>query len=145
MGSPVGAKTSTAYCPPELTHRSSDEMAFRLPEIDHATGEMRKPADAQYELLPASASFDLWAVGAILVRALAHRPLLEADDRDNLRGGREWRALAGWNAESTAALTREVGAVMRDDGVATRDELAALDLLSWLLQADPTARPAARG
>ena len=78
----------------------------------------------------------------ILVRALAHRTLLEADDRDNLRGGREWRDLAHWNAERLGALLREVDAVLREDRVEPRDALAALDLLAWLLQANPEERPA---
>ena len=62
MGTPAGTKTSTAYCPPEFTYRSSsstdDEQQIRLklPEVDHATGSVRKPANAEYELLPAGAS-----------------------------------------------------------------------------------------
>ena len=92
------------------------------------------PADA-LRLLPAHATFDLWSIGAVL-RALAHRPLLEADDRDNTRRS-PMRELAYWDAsDSTHCCAR---LPMQEDMAPATP--SPLDLLSWLLQPDSTKRP----
>ena len=38
------------------------------------------------DLLPAHPSFDFWSLGVSMYRSLTHKQLLEADDRDNIRG-----------------------------------------------------------
>jgi len=77
----------------------------------------------------------------VLYRALAHRPLLEANDRDNLRGDRELKILAYWGPESLVKAIGEVSRAMQDDRTDLAQRLFAMDLLAWMLQADPKMRP----
>ena len=55
-----------------------------------AISEVVSPSD----LLKAHPTFDIWSFAVVLYRVIAHKPLLEADDRDNLRSKRELITLA---------------------------------------------------
>ena len=58
----------------------------------------KPPPDSTYQLLAGSPSFDIWAIGVILYRALAHRPLFDSTDDDHLAGDNELRYVRrkGW-------------------------------------------------
>ena len=104
---------------------------------------MTLPEDAAYDsLLMAHPSFDLWSAGAVLCRLLSHQPLLEADDRDNVRGERKLRRLADWvPADLTHLFDDTLGAMRLDSVDDARERFAALELLCWLLQRNPASRP----
>lgn len=108
-------KCSSAYCPPEFHAADWDGLC--------------------------APSFDLWSLGCVMFRALARRPLLEADDRDNLRGSAARGIIGDWGYHSLVDVISEVSTILDEDGVQPRDRLAACDLLAWLLQAKPNARP----
>jgi len=90
IGDPIGAKgLSTAFMPPEACHVQGDEVVFRV-----------RREGAPYEVLEAHPTLDLWSFFVVLYRVVVHRPLLEADDRDNLRSKREEMTLATWGAQA---------------------------------------------
>ena len=90
IGKLIGAKAlSTAFTPPEATHLEGDEVLFRVPK-----------EGALYEVLKAHPTLDLWSFFVVLFRAIAHKPLIEMDDRDNLRSKRELTILATWGPKA---------------------------------------------
>ena len=92
--------------------------------------------------MAASPQFDLWSLGVLAFRSLARRPLFNSDDRDNMRDDDELRRLARWDARSVADAVRAVTREMREhSGVSARDQLAAAEMIAWLLQRDPAQRP----
>ena len=102
MGEPIGAKAlSTAFMPPETTHLEGGEVAFRVPK-----------EGAPYEPLLAHPTLDLWSFFVVLFRAIAHKPLIEMDDRDNLRSKREEMVLATWGLEALSAAIGDARAAL---------------------------------
>jgi len=131
IGDPVGAKDlSTAFVGPETTLIRQGAVEFR------ARGVVEEA-----ELLTAHPTFDLWSLGVILFQALAHQALLESDTRDKLVGVDECQKLASWGPMLLSTALARADRAMKADGVPPRDRLVACDLLGWLLQADPDARP----
>mmetsp|Transcript_61852 Transcript_61852/g.170262 ORF Transcript_61852/g.170262 Transcript_61852/m.170262 type:complete len:2071 (-) Transcript_61852:610-6822(-) len=165
---PIGAKTSTGYMPPETAYRKKQPTVtdrqdgdgggtdaedvyfafdadalidFKTPVENPDSFQLEKPTDAEYELVEADPTFDLWALGVILFRALSHTQLFDTTDRDNLRGGAAARALVDWNVNSVTDACDRVEAFLRKDTCRRQERLMALDLLAWLLQPKPEDRP----
>ena len=131
IGAPIGAKAlSTAFMPPEATHIQGDEVVFRVPK-----------EGASYEPLAAYPTLDLWSFMAVLFRVITHKPLLEADDRDNLRSKRELMVLATWGAKALSNALADADTALVADGVGPFERLVACDLLGWGLQEKPEDRP----
>ena len=78
IGEFAGEKASTAYLPPEMTYAD-----------DH--GLVKFKVAGSPDRCIATPAFDLWSVGVVMYRALARKPLFEADDADNLTSRREVR------------------------------------------------------
>ena len=128
IGDEIGAKAlSTAFMPPESTRVQGQEVVFRI----------RKFANA----LVAHPTLDIWSFMVVLFRAIAHKPLIEADDRDNLRSKREAMILETWGANALSDAIADARAALVADGANPIEQLAACDLLEWGLQRDPAARP----
>ena len=95
-----------------------------------------------YEPLIADSTFDVWSMGVVFYRALAMRPLFEGDDKDDLAGDREKRALADWGPIALKMAIMRVNYKVRVAGdVSNRTRHLACDLLAWMLQREPSARP----
>jgi len=90
----------------------------------------------------ADPSFDWWALGCLLYRALGGGPLFRSDDRDNLRDHRELLRLYHWGDGDIEEATREMNHEMAQCKLDRHARLAACDLLAWLLQREPAKRPA---
>ena len=128
IGDEIGAKTlSTAFMPPESTHVQGGEVVFRI----------RKFANA----LVAHPTLDIWSFVVVLYRAIAHKPLIEADDRDNLRSKREAMILATWGAKALFEALTDARAALVADGASDIEQLVACNLLGWGLQPKPQDRP----
>ena len=131
IGDPIGAKAlSTAFMPPEATFMQDEQVMFRV-----------RNSSALYEALKAHPSLDLWSATVVLYRAVTHKPLLEADDRDNLRGKRELKILATWGPKALSEALTDTEAALLVDGIGAIERLVVLDLLSWGLQHEPVNRP----
>ena len=131
IGAAIGAKAlSTAFMPPETTYLLDGEVVFRV-----------QKEGVPYEPLTAHPTLDIWSFMAVLYRAIAHKPLLEADDRDNLRGKRELMALATWGPKALSEALADADAALVTDGVDAFERLVVCDLLGWGLQEKPENRP----
>ena len=131
IGAPIGAKAlSTAFMPPEATHVQGDEVVFRVPK-----------EGAPYMPLAAHPTLDLWSFTVVLFRVIAHKPLLEADDRDNLRSKHEKMTLAMWGAKALSKALADASLALLAEGVSVVDRLVVCNLLGWSLQCDPAKRP----
>ena len=131
IGEPAGEKTSTAFCPPEMTFEDADNdlVCFKTP-------------DAGAERCDATPAFDFWALGCVMYRALTRAPLFEANDADNIRNSRELKRLNAWGADNVGAALRDVCQSLRDTpNVSDKQSLLACDVVGWLLQREPSARP----
>ena len=122
IGEAAGIKTSTAYCPPEMTF------------VDQLV-EFKKPG------ILASPSYDFWSCGCVLYRALARRPLFEADDADNMYSQHEMQRLCKWSTSDLDASLRDVSFVLSTQGVDPAQCLYAVDLLKWLMHPNEICRP----
>ena len=127
---PVGHKSSSAYVPPEAIYvdEKTDSACVR-------SVVAVKKGEANYELLTAHPSFDVWSLGCILYQMCTAdvKPLFQGGQDDNLVGVRKGVdnlfALAGWSNELKA-----------DKLVDVPDKLAR-NLLSQMLHKDPLQRP----
>ena len=126
----VGHKSSSAYVPPEAIY------------IDNAGGHacVRSvvavtKGEANYDLLTAHPSFDVWSLGCILYQMVNvdARPLFQGGQDDNLVGVRKGVdnlfALAEWSSE------------LKADKLADVPDKSARNLLSQMLHKDPLQRP----
>ena len=79
-----GAKTSSAYSPPEQIFVDSDGVAhLKSFEVDAGTGEPIMEG-LPYELLTAQPSHDAWALGMILYHIITGQCFLLASSDDNI-------------------------------------------------------------
>ena len=119
IGEPIGAKAlSTAFMPPEATHLDGDEVLFRVPK-----------EGAPYKPLKAHPTLDLWSFFVVLFRAIAHKPLIEMDDRDNLRSKREEMILATWGPKALSDAIADARAALAADSANSLEQRVACDLL----------------
>ena len=131
----LSQRLSSAYSPPEVLR------------MLHGHGG---PVDA-------SASLDMWSFGVVMFRILTQKALFESDDNDNIVGKAVLKQAFEWSAESLGEAIRDADYAMlhRDEQQraasgghdkrsvvrAQRRRVAALDLLSWLLEENPEQRP----
>ena len=127
---PVGQKSSSAYVPPEAIYI---ENATNVACVRSAAAVTK--GEANYELLTAHPSFDVWSLGCILYQmvTLDVRPLFQGGQDDNLTTDKDEEdnlfALATWSTElKKKKLTRVIDSYARN-------------LLSQMLQKDPLQRP----
>ena len=127
---PVGHKSSSAYCPPEAIYvdEASCTACVRS-AMAVAKGE------ANYQLLTAHSSFDVWSLGCILYQMCTTdvRPLFQGGQDDSLptvrKGADNLFTLAEWNIE------------VKNEKLAEVFDPLARNLVSQMLQADPLQRP----
>ena len=127
---PVGHKSSSAYVPPEAIYidEKTDTACVRS-VVTLTKGE------ANYELLTAHPSFDVWSLGCILYQMCTPdvKPLFQGGQDDNLVGVRKGVdnlfALAEWSSE------------LKADKLADVPDKLARNLLSQMLHKDPLQRP----
>ena len=126
-----------------LSH--GERIVFRLPVVNHHStndAELRPPEDGGYDLLEAAPSYDIWSMGVVYYRILTRRNLFETNDQDNLSREQDKQALHDWNHEALNEVIVYTNSIMRSNGaVSTMNRLLACDLLAWLLQRNPNARP----
>ena len=124
FGAPIGEKTSTAYCPPELA-----KMRF--------TG----PTACQQKRLPAAhPSFDVWSLGVVLFELCAGHTLLNQDiSNDELIEVADKARLVTWRTISD----EELGPVLADVVTESHHQAVAdaKNLIRWCLQGEPRRRP----
>ena len=127
---PVGHKSSSAYVPPEAIYvdEKTDSACVR-------SVVAVKKGEANYELLTAHPSFDVWSLGCILYQMCTAdvKPLFQGGQDDNLVGVRKGVdnlfALAEWSPE------------LKADKLANVPNQLARNLLSQMLHKDPLQRP----
>ncbi|KAK3279073.1 hypothetical protein CYMTET_13009 [Cymbomonas tetramitiformis] len=154
FGAPVGVKTSSAYCPPEMTYvvgrgeaflgisspRSPRSEEVRLQGVVNQQGgsftEGRGLVDR--EVVHASPAFDLWSFGAVLFFLYTGRSLFHADVNDNMTQ-EDLHLLHAWRDDSARQRLSAVGTAIQYE-VKERAE-ACEDLICWCLQRNPHSRP----
>ena len=127
---PVGHKSSSAYVPPEAIYvdEKSDSACVRS-VVAVTKGE------ANYELLTAHPSFDVWSLGCMLYQMCTAdvKPLFQGGQDDNLVGVRKGIdnlfSLSEWSPE------------LKADKLADVPDKLARNLLSQMLHKDPLQRP----
>jgi serine/threonine protein kinase len=135
LGLPTGAKSSAAFCPPEMVHvETTGLVCIKKPLLEPlAYGAPRNTAKAlaspaqPYTPVVASPAIDLWALGVVLFQLCTGRALFDgfADDTLDNHG---LRALASWSDAQAHTRTSEIR------------NRAARHLVRGLLLRDPNAR-----
>ena len=127
---PVGHKSSSAYVPPEAIYVDEKTDSACVRSVVAVTKGV-----ANYELLTAHPSFDVWSLGCILYQMCTAdvKPVLQGGQDDNLVGVRKGVdnlfALAEWSPE------------LKADKLADVPDKLARNLLSQMLHKDPLQRP----
>ena len=127
---PVGHKSSSAYVPPEAIYVDIKTDSACMRSVVAVT-----KGEANYDLLTAHPSFDVWSLGCILYQMCTPdvKPLFQGGQDDNLVGVRKGVdnlfALAEWSPE------------LKADKLADVPDKLARNLLSQMLHKDPLQRP----
>ena len=111
FGDICGAKISSAYIPPEMIVTTMNET---------------------YDIntkLPASISYDMWGLGAVLYNLCTGETLFQANTDDNLVDASSWQSLSTWSNETKSMKLSKIS------------DTAARNLVSQLLHKDPLKRP----
>ena len=127
---PVGHKSSSAYVPPEaiFIDETTDNAFVR-------SVAAKNKGEANYDLLIAHPSFDIWSLGCIFYQICNKdvKPLFQGGRDDNLdwerKGVDNLFALAEWSTE------------LKADKLADVPDKLARNLLSQMLLKDPLQRP----
>lgn len=140
-GEYISDRCSSAFCPPEMVYMGEDGMPTLKVVPERGVLEAWEPAS-----LKASPAFDMWSFGVVLYHMIVGRPLFNADADDNLSSA-DLRALAAWDSAALEAKLRPLADAplpVSPDEVPqpSASRAAAVDLLRWLLQPSPSARPA---
>ena len=126
----VGHKSSSAYVPPEAIYIDKKNDSACVRSVVAVTN-----GEANYDLLTAHPSFDVWSLGCILYQMCTAdvKPLFQGGQDDNLVGVRKGVdnlfALAEWSPE------------LKSDKLADVPDKLARNLLSQMLHKDPLQRP----
>lgn len=149
-GSPIGAKTSTAYIPPELVAAGATGLPVVKSEanfINRSSGVDRRGSLG--DRLLAHPTFDVWSYGVVAFRSLTRELLFKSDDSDNCTGNELTRVM-NWDLQ---ALEREVcnritsqlqeGTIRMRSGkiVSDKEIFQTAHLMTWMLQPVPKDRP----
>jgi serine/threonine protein kinase len=151
LGKPIGAKTSTAYVPPELIVEGT---TLSDPFVKSHSNVANSSVDGTDEALAAHQTFDIWSFAVVAYRALARELLFKSDDSDNAPTA-ELDRIFKWNHSTLDQSVRKLqsflisgGLLMGGDDIARshssptpKDALMAVELLAWMLQPDPFDRP----
>ena len=127
---PVGHKSSSAYVPPEAIY-IDDKMDIACVR----SGVAVTKDQADYDLLTAHPSFDVWSLGCILYQMCTPdvKPLFQGGQDDNLvgvcKGVDNLFALSEWSPD------------LKADKLADIPDKLARNLLSQMLHKDPLQRP----
>ena len=127
---PVGHKSSSAYVPPESIYVDEKSASACVRSVVAVT-----KGGANYDLLTAHPSFDVWSLGCILYQMCNPdvKPLFQGGQDDNLVGFRKGVdnlfALAEWSPE------------LKADKLSDVLDKSARNLLSQMLHKDPLQRP----
>ena len=127
---PVGHKSSSAYVPPEAIYVDEKTDSACVRSVVAVT-----KGEANYELLTAHPSFDVWSLGCILYQMCTAdvKPLFQGGQDDNLTDDQTEEdslfALAKWSHWKKAKKLLHV------------DNLSARNLLGQMLHKDPLQRP----
>ena len=136
IGDLIGAKAlSGAFMPPESTYVQGGEVVFRTRQFGNENENENEHA------LAAHPTLDIWSFMVVLFRTIVHKPLIEADDRDNLRSKREAMILATWGPKALFEALTDARAALVADGASAIEGLVACNLLGWGLQPKPQDRP----
>ena len=127
---PVGHKSSSAYVPPEAIYvdEQSDSACVR------SVVAMTK-GEANYELLTAHPSFDVWSLGCILYQ------MCTADVKPLFQGGREDNLVDDLTDEDNLFALAEWSKELKEKKLARVVDKMARNLLSQMLHKDPLLRP----
>ena len=120
---PIGGKTSTAYCPPEL---------YQLKHSQH---------NESTTILNASASFDVWSFGVLLFELCSGQTLFSQDiANDELVSTADRMRLCSWHTISDEELEPVLRGLAH--GSLPRNVVTdAKHLIRWCLKGNPTHRP----
>lgn len=87
-------------------------------------------------------TFDVWSLGAgVMYRALAHAPLFETDDEDNLPTKSQRHALWAWGSKGLSDAIQRLDRALVADRVSAFKRLVIRNLFLWILQPEPSDRP----
>jgi serine/threonine protein kinase len=170
LGKPIGAKTSTAYVPPELivegstvgypvvqshgnirARASMDKWMAKV--LPRRTRSSSASGGHSIKALAAHETFDIWSFAVVAYRALAREVLFKCDDSDNAPLA-ELDRIFRWDHSKLDQSVRKLhnfllsggllmgGDTLRSHTLPTpRDALMTAELLAWMLQPDPSCRP----
>eukprot|EP01043_Picozoa_sp_COSAG02_P010791 COSAG02_NODE_387_length_23294_cov_52.630610_13_plen_1964_part_00 len=127
FGQPIGAKTSSAYAPPELAQRKLTKSSEGLGVVESA-----------------EPSFDIWSVGVVIFELCSGRTLFSQDtNNDELIEWSAWQILSTWHTITDEQLMPVLkDARTQDGGVVDATTIkAAKNLIRWCLKGDSAARP----
>ena len=128
----AGAKFSSAYCPPEMIYFNSDTGTYGIKTFQ-VDNQSDKPINIDllgYDLTPATYSIDVWAFGILLYRTCSKMTFFHSDDEDNLVTQEDFADLYQFTDEFKTSKLKYIS------------DLQARNLISQLLNKDPTRRPA---
>jgi hypothetical protein len=121
------AKYSSAYIPPEMVHRMDDVCVVKTYKIDPITKQINFN-QLPYALVKAEVSHDSWSYGVVLFELFTGKKLLFADCDDNIDMT---------DLFDVYHFTR----VFKQRKLQTIEDTFARNLVSQLLNKDPTLRP----
>jgi serine/threonine protein kinase len=127
FGLPAGAKSSAAFCPPEMVHlgETAGLVCIKKP----VEGEKKEEQAPAYTPVAASPAIDLWGLGVVLFQLCTGRALFDGFSDDTLDNN-GLRALASWSDAQAKVRTSEIR------------NRAARHLVRSLLARDPNDRMA---
>ena len=127
---PVGHKSSSAYVPPEAIYVDEKTDSACVRSVVAVT-----KGEANYELLTAHPSFDVWSLGCILYQ------MCTADVKPLFQGGREDNLVDDLTDEDNLFALAEWSKELKEKKLARVVDKMARNLLSQMLHKDPLLRP----